>query len=219
MKRLLCIVALGGVVLPASASASERAPALAIFHAGGFAFGGPALTHEVAVKARRRGFAAFNIDYPLFDIEAAVKTAVAKAQQLRRRGYRVFAYGDSAGGTLASLLAERGLADAAAAYAPPSDLLRWPDFFTDEEYKAWLGLNRAERRRLSPAFHRSKRPILVLQGHDGFAIWNLSWAKRDPLVRVRWVPGGHPDRLSPEYHVNTTLGLNWLLRQTKVAAR
>jgi acetyl esterase/lipase len=167
---------------------------------------------QAAALAKRRGFITVEVDYPLCNIAAAAETAFAEADKLQRHGYRVFAYGDSAGGTLAALLAERGLAQSAVAAAPASDLLHWPDY-SDEEYRHWFRVTRAQRYRLSPAFHRSKRRILVLQGNDGFKSWNRAWAKRDPLVRYQSVPGDHPDRTSPEYRANTILGMDWLRDQ------
>jgi acetyl esterase/lipase len=86
----------------------------------------------------------------LWDVPAAVQTAVADARRLRERGYRVFAYGDSAGGTLAALLADRGLVRAAVANEPPSNLIEWPGYYSsDDEWQAWLNLDRRDRARLS----------------------------------------------------------------------
>jgi acetyl esterase/lipase len=217
MKRALCLAGLALLLLPASAVADrERPPAVLLFHGGGFSFGAAVQMEEAAAKAERRGFIARSVEYPLCDIGAAVKTAVAASRELRRRGYRVFAYGDSAGGTLAALLAEGGLARAAVADAPPSDLIHWPGFFaSDEDYQAWLGLDLAGRFRLSPAFHPSQRRILVMQGDDEFKAPNRAWASRDPLVRYEAIPGSHLSY--PEYHANTALGMSWLRRQAALS--
>ena len=57
------------------------------------------------------------------------RLALARVRRLaaaeRRRGRRVFAYGESAGGTYAEMLALAGRVDAAVAVAAPSDLLEW----------------------------------------------------------------------------------------------
>ena len=206
------------VAFSASATAQGREsvyrmkPALLVFHGGAFVFGDSGSMEAATTIAQRRGFIVENLDYPLQDVPAAVHFAVRRAQRLRQNGYRVFAYGESAGGTLAALLAERGLADAVAAYAPPSDLLHWPSVYSDQDFEGWFGLDPAGRIRLSPAFHRSKRPILVIQGNDGFRKTNRLWAERDPLVRYRPVAGGHPYPYGgpSAYRANTVLGLAWL---------
>lgn len=209
MKRALCLAAMALLLVPSTALAGRRAPGALLFHGGGFAFGSAAQMEEAAAKAQRRGFTVRSVEYPLWDIGAAVRSAVAAAQGLRHHGHRVFAYGDSSGGTLAALLAERGLADAAVANAPPSDLVHWPPFFaSDADYEAWFGIDLVARFRLSPCLHPSKRPILVMQGDDEFRAPNRAWARRDPLVRYQPIPGGHLSY--PEYHANTALGISWL---------
>jgi hypothetical protein len=219
LKRIVISLALGialAVVFASWADAQQsnatRQPAVLLFHGGGFVEGTPAWINEAADKAERRGFKTFNIDYPLWNVPAAVQTAVADARHLREKGYRVFAYGDSAGGTLAALLAERGLAKAAVANEPPSNLIEWPeDYTSDYQWQGWLNLDRQGRIRYSPAFHSSTSPILVLQSNDEFKQWNLPWAKWDPRVRYQAIPGGHISM--PEYHTNTALGMDWLREQ------
>lgn len=62
---------------------------------------------------------------PLFDPLAAWHRVRDEARRLARRGRSLYAYGESAGGTLAALLAERCLVRAATVNAPVSDLTSW----------------------------------------------------------------------------------------------
>ena len=107
-------------------SSGSVAPQLILIHGGSFLYEDPtfeALTRQRAVAA---GFVPHYLRYPLGDMPAAFEAARAEAARLRARyGTAVYAYGSSAGGTLAALLAGDGLVSAAVAKAPVSDLLGW----------------------------------------------------------------------------------------------
>ena len=86
----------------------------------------------------------------------AFQAARAEAIRLRARyGSAVYAYGSSAGGTLAALLAGDGLVSAAVAKAPVSDLLgwEWPLSAYGPDYFERIGLTapRGEAQALAPA--------------------------------------------------------------------
>ena len=114
------------------------------------------------------GFVPHYVDYPLGDVPAAVAMARAEAAALRERfgAEAVYAYGSSAGGTLAALLAGEGLVAAALAKAPPSDLVgwSWPLSTYGEDFYEEIGLSAEARYRLSPLRRPERRPLLLLQG-------------------------------------------------------
>ncbi len=72
---------------------------------------------------------------------------------------------------------------------------------------------RADLRRGSPALRRATRPILaVVPRHDSVVSrrGTYRWARRDPLVRARTVPGGHSFVGTAEYAGNLAIALDWL---------
>ena len=77
----------------------------------------------------------------------------------------MYAYGSSAGGTLAALLSGDHLVGAAVAKAPVSDLLTWtwPLERYGPEYWESLGVDQACRERLSPIRRPQLAPLLVIQ--------------------------------------------------------
>ena len=79
----------------------------------------------------------------------------------------VYAYGASAGGTLAALLSGDGLVAAAVAKAPVSDLVNWDWPLTPVRRRATTNrsaLSRGGRDRLSPIAAPGKSPLLIYQG-------------------------------------------------------
>jgi len=99
-----------------------------------------------------------------------VLTARAEAKQLREKVgvEHVFAYGSSAGGTLAALLSGEGLVSAAVAKAPVSDLVSWewpltaygPEYF-EGSTSAWPGATGSR-----PCARPAESPLLIYQGRD-----------------------------------------------------
>ena len=78
-------------------------------------------------RDRRRVRHRTSSTYPLGNVPAAVAGGAGRSDRLREKFgvANVFAYGSSAGGTLAALLAGDGLVAAAVAKAPVSDLVTW----------------------------------------------------------------------------------------------
>jgi fermentation-respiration switch protein FrsA (DUF1100 family) len=148
---------------------------------------------------------------------AAFQAARAEAIRLRARaGNAVYAYGSSAGGTLAALLAGDGLVSAAVAKAPVSDLLdwEWPLSAYGPDYFERIGLVApAARRRLSPLRRPARRPLLILQGRrDRVVPLAMSSAYSLKFKRVHlWVVQGghHTERIRPEL---LSRALEWLAR-------
>ncbi len=127
----------------------------------------------------------------------------------------VYAYGSSAGGTLAALLAGDGLVSAAVAKAPPSDLVdwEWPFSAYGADFYEKIGADPAARRRLSPLSRPMTRPLLVVQGRaDRVVPLGMSEAFAAKFRRVHlWVvPGGHAtDQARPWV---TRRAMRWLFQ-------
>jgi fermentation-respiration switch protein FrsA (DUF1100 family) len=148
----------------------------------------------------------------------AFRAARAEAVRLRaRHGSAVYAYGSSAGGTLAALLAGDGLVSAAVAKAPVSDLLdwEWPLSAYGPDYFERIGLSApAARRRLSPLRRRAREPLLILQGRGDRVVpvaMNREYAAKFKRVYLRVVQGGHhTERIRPEL---LSRAFDWLARR------
>ena len=202
------------LTLPAGAAASSSphvgrgtslAPHLLLIHGGSFLFQDPLfepLTRERAVAA---GFVPHYLNYPLDDLPAAVEAARAEARRLNARyPGRVYAYGTSAGGTLAALLAGDGMVQAAAAKAPISDLVgwKWPLDTYGADYYERIGVTTLDRFRLSPLRRPAPRPLLIVHGRRDRIVpvaMSRQYAAKFKRVHLWVVQGGHhTERARPE---------------------
>ena len=121
----------------------------------------------------------------------------------------VIAYGESVGGTLAALLAERGFVAAAVVDSPVPNFLRWSP---EPGYWRKLHMTRAKRRFLSPALHQSRRGILVYASPSDDIVpfaQNRRWTHRARKVRLRRYLGGHIGS-GAVYERNLQEGFAWL---------
>jgi len=207
------LVAFVAMVWPAAAAA-EVAPAepagpppqLLLFHGGSFLFDDPSFEELTEPLAEAAGFVPHYVEYPLGNLPEAVTRARAEAARLRARfGVEdVFAYGSSAGGTLAALLAGDGLVDAAVAKAPVSDLVgwSWPLTAYGEDYYEQVGLTQEARYRLSPLRRPERRPLLLLQGRSDQVVplsMSEAFAAKFGQVRLWVIAGGHrAERAHPQ---------------------
>jgi acetyl esterase/lipase len=199
-------------------------PQLLLFHGGSFLFEDPSFEPSTAARARAAGFVPHYVSYPLGDMPAAVLKARAEAKRLRHRfgPGRVYAYGSSAGGTLAALLSGNGLVDAAVAKAPVSDLVSWKWPFTNygPDYDVRIGLDVSARYRLSPLRRPAMSPLLIYQGRRDSVVpprMNEAYAAKFPRVYFWSVPGGHwTDRKRPWL---MSKALDWLARTAARQAR
>lgn len=224
MAAVAAVVAL--LLLAAAPAAASRPPTvgvagavppqLLLIHGGSFLYEDPTFESLTRAAARAAGFVPHYLRYPLGDMPAALEAARAEAIRLRTAyGSAVYAYGSSAGGTLAALLAGEGLVSAAVAKAPPTDLLgwAWPLGAYGPDYYEQIGLDPAARRRLSPLRRPARSPLLVVHGRrDRIVPVAMSRAFAAKFRRVHlWVVRGghHTERARPELLARA---FEWLAR-------
>jgi pimeloyl-ACP methyl ester carboxylesterase len=222
----LAVVILALQLAPAAGAATSSsavgpagsvAPQLILIHGGSFLYEDPAFESLTRRRALRAGFTPHYLRYPLGDMPGAFQAARAEAVRLRiRYGSAVYAYGSSAGGTLAALLAGDGLVSAAVAKAPVSDLLdwEWPLSAYGPDYFERVGLSAAAaRRRLSPLRRPARQPLLILQGRRDQVVpltSNREYAVKFKRVYLWVAPGGHhTERIRPEL---LSRAFDWLAR-------
>jgi pimeloyl-ACP methyl ester carboxylesterase len=200
---------------------STERPQLLLVHGGSFLYEDPyfePLTRQRAIDA---GFVPHYVTYPLDDLPAAVERARAEARRLREKFglENVYAYGASAGGTLAALLSGDDLVSAAVAKAPVSDLVTWnfPIERYGPDYWEKLGVDQADRERLSPIRRAQQAPLLLIQGRADHVVppsMNEAFATVYPRVSLWLVAGGHLTERARPFLV--TRAMEWL---AKIAAR
>ncbi len=209
-------LALSAAPAAASSPASGR-PVLLLLHAGGFVFGVSEMPYAERT-ARRFGFRPRFVDYPAGDLPGAVRAARRAAIRAERNGHRVFAYGESAGGTLAALLAQGQLALAASTYCPVPDMASFTRHHDNPElYQQMIQASDRDLRRFSPNRHESEAPIRVLRARRDSRWFNRDiarWDRSDADVLGLGVPGEHlgdPDDPSV-YRRNARRAIRWLAR-------
>jgi acetyl esterase/lipase len=184
---------------------STARPQLLLIHGGSFLYDDPTFEPLTRGRAIAAGFVPHYVTYPLGNLPAAVERVRAEARRLRHKfGLdRVYAYGSSAGATLAALLSGDHLVGAAVAKAPISDLTTW-DWPTEKygpSYWEDLGVDLADRERLSPIRRPQLAPLLVIQGRGDHVVppaMNETFAAAYPRVRLWLAAGGHTtDRVRP----------------------
>ena len=127
-------------------------------------------TADPRPRAIAAGFVPHYVTYPLDNLPAAVEQGARRSRAACGKSSaldRVYAYGSSAGGTLAALLSGDDLVSAAVAKAPVSDLAtwEWPTGKYGPEY--WEHARRRPRRPRTALACRcagSCAPLLVIQG-------------------------------------------------------
>ncbi|MBS1883641.1 MAG: prolyl oligopeptidase family serine peptidase [Actinobacteria bacterium] len=199
------------------ATGPAQRPQLLLFHGGSFLYDDPYFEPLTRPRALAAGFVPHYVTYPLGNLPAAVERARAEARRLREKfGVdRVYAYGSSAGGTLAALLSGDHLVSAAVAKAPVSDLVTWtwPIGRYGNEYWESLGVGQAARERLSPIRRPQLAPLLVIQGRADNIVppsMNEAFAGVYRRVKLWMVAGGHTtERVRPFL---ITRAMDWLAR-------
>jgi pimeloyl-ACP methyl ester carboxylesterase len=231
--RLLFAALLAIALAPAAGASAAVAPPppdpgpkpqLLLFHGGSFLFDDPLFQPSTAAKARAAGFVPHFVTYPLGDLPAAVLRARAEASRLRDRfgPERVYAYGSSAGGTLAALLAGDALVSAAVAKAPVSDLVgwEWPLGRYGADYYEQIGADPGARYRLSPLRRPAESPLLIYEGRNDGVVppaMNEAFAAKFTRVHLWLVPGGHTTERQRPWLIHRAL--RWLARTAARQAR
>lgn len=212
-----CLFAAAGPEAMASGHAEKPAVAL-MFHPGGFIFNDNPKMPEAVKAARDEGFRPISVQYTLWNLPRAVKDAVRAAKEQRSRGRTVFAYGDSAGGTLACLLAQRGLAQGAAVQAPVSNIPKFLKLLPPGAADLMQVTDVEAQLRFSPSKHSTRSPILAFAAvDDDLSAATTSWARRDPLVKARSIPGTHLD--SSFYGPTLERAIGWLASRRDLERR
>lgn len=197
-------------------AASGPRPQLLLFHGGSFLYDDPTFEAEMEPLVEAAGFVPHYVEYPLGDLPAALATARAEAARLRARVGRddVYAYGSSAGGTLAALLSGQGLVAAAVAKAPPTDLVgwSWPLSAYGEDYYEQIDLTTEARYRFSPLRRAERQPLLLLQGRSDAVVpaaMSEAFAAKFRQVSLWVLAGGHrAERSRPQVVIRA---LRWML--------
>jgi pimeloyl-ACP methyl ester carboxylesterase len=195
-------------------------PQLLLFHGGSFLYEDPYFEPSTDERAEAAGFVTHYVTYPLDDMPAAVLRARAEARRLRKKFgvERVYAYGASAGGTLATLLSGDGLVSAAVAKAPVTDLVgwEWPLTQYGSDYYEKIRLTEPDRYRLSPLRRPQKSPLLIYQGRGDQVVppaMDETFAAKFPRVHLWQVPGGHTTERARPWLISRAMG--WLARTAK----
>jgi dipeptidyl aminopeptidase/acylaminoacyl peptidase len=211
---LITAIALAALAPARAAAAAEEGieshppgpkPQLILIHGGSFLFQDPFFRPLTRGWALEEGFVPHYVDYPLANLPAAVTAVREEARKLRQQvGFdRVYAYGASAGGTLAAILAGEGDVAAAVAKAPISDLAtwEWPLGRYGTNYYETILAGPATRLRLSPINRAEEQPLLVIQGRADSVVppaMNEAFAAKFDRVHLWLVPGGHTtERVRP----------------------
>lgn len=177
-------------MLTLAAPAAARKPVVLTIHGGGY-YGLDASTMASVDQAfEAQGFRARPVDYTIGDIRAGWRD-VRRAAAVYGPRRRVYAYGESAGGGLAGMLAtKRGLIDGAVIHSPLVDLRPWGrqygDRFSCTTKRCWL--------RFSPGKRRARAPVLAFVPEDDTLVdpaGALAWADRERRVRAVSWPGWH----------------------------
>lgn len=199
-------------------------PHLMLLHGGSFLYDDPEFVETTQEAARKAGFIPHYTTYPLGDMPAAVLAVRAEAKRLRLKfgTENVYAYGSSAGGTLAALLSGDGLIGGAAAKAPVSNLVswEWPLGAYGPKYWERVQLSLDARYRLSPLRRPAKEPLLLVHGIDDQVVpisQSEAYANKFRRVYLWEVLGGHhAERSQPEVLQRT---LVWLAEIAEAQAQ
>lgn len=195
---------------------TSLAPHLLLIHGGSFLYEDPLFEPLTRVRAVEAGFVPHYLTYPLADLNGAVKAARDEARRLNAlHPGLVYAYGTSAGGTLAEILAGDGMVEAAAVKAPVSDLVgwSWPLGAYGADYYEQIAATPADRYGLSPLRRAARRPVLIVQGRGDNVVppaMNRAYAVKFARVHLWVVDGGHhTERRRPQL---LSRAFGWLAR-------
>lgn len=187
-------------------------PILLMFHQGGFIGGADDMMDQQQQLARQAGFKPVRVNYTLGNLGQAVKDAKAAAKAYNPKR-KVLSYGESAGGGLSALLADRGLTDAGFSYSGVNDLPAW--YQGREQDLAAVQANPELLNRFNPSRKQSKSKIRTYTtAVDRFVNpqSTLDWAARDPNVSTQQVSGEHIPHEQADM-ANVQSAMDWLIKQ------
>ncbi len=168
MKYLIAAL-IGGVLfaVPAQVAGAASAPLIITIHGGGFKAGAPEDMMPIVKALRAQGAPVVSLRYRLGSPAVAVASARYQVLKLHHRlpHRRLFAWGGSAGGTIALRLAADGLVDRAVAASPVTDLTAL--VFGQQPSVFWPGTT-SDNRVASP--HCPHAPTLMLHAKDDTVI-------------------------------------------------
>ena len=197
---------------------------LILIPGGGFTFHDANFWPTMAPIAISAGFVPHLLDYRLFDLGGAVSDAYEFAENLKRRYGRnnVFAYGSSAGGTLAALLASEGLVSASVASSALYDFRDWPwaTYYRGPDYLEAIRADWGARRAYSPVGRRLRCPLLAVHGSWDPVVPVLqaqNYVATHPRARLRLFGGGHGLYRTRPASINGAM--RWLKRTGKKQAK
>jgi acetyl esterase/lipase len=144
---LLALALLLALAAPTHAQAAT--PIVLLLHGGGWHGGDPASMDAWRDDFEAHGYRTRSIAYPLGSVTRSIDFVDAIAQQERRAGAPVIAYGISAGGTIAAALAASGRVSGAVDLLGPTDFTSWLSPIGMEVMLA-VHMSGAEKRAASP---------------------------------------------------------------------
>lgn len=184
-------------------------------HPGGFLVGTTKIVAYADSYGASQGFHTIDMNYPLGSITEAMNYCSSIAQYVSGFG-NVFAYGESAGGTLAAWLGVNGYAWASAVYCCVPNV--WPWANQNPTVMNYLHPTQTEADAVSPALHSAKRQVYARAGHDDQQVSYSSvvtWGATDPKVTVDVVPGDHLGSDPTQKNGNTRAAIGWLVQKRK----
>jgi len=116
---------LAGAVFVLTAPAAHAAPTILLLHGGGWQSGDGSSMAAWGEDFRAHGYRTVVVDYPLRRVTRSMDYAAGVARVKAQDGEPVIAYGISAGGTIAAMLAATGVVDGAVNVIGPTDFTRW----------------------------------------------------------------------------------------------
>lgn len=110
MKKVKLLVVASAIAMAAMTGVAQaKTPVVLVFHPGAFIFNPAQEMPEARQVARQDGFRPIYVNYPLANVPEAVTYSMRLARRLDHHRRDVYAYGESAGGMLATWLAEKGV--------------------------------------------------------------------------------------------------------------
>lgn len=197
---------------------------LILLGGGGFTRYDPNFERTMVPAASRHGFEPHYVRYRLNDFVGAVQDARAEARRLTNLYGKenVFAFGSSAGGTLALILAGEARISAAVASSALYDFNHWPwvNLYWGKQYFDEIRLDAASRRQYSPMHRPLRCPALAMHGTvdpvvSFFQAEDFAAAHQRATTQLYF--GGHG--LYGRRPQTVGVGMRWLARTARIQAR